>query len=218
MVKLRSFAKVNLGLELVSKRADGFHNLRTVFQTIDLYDTLTLTENGTGEVRLSGDMPGIDWGPENTIVRAFTAFYDWFGVKGGFDVDVRKSIPPGSGLGGGSSNAAVILMYLNHLFGVDAGLSELINLGRTIGADVPFFLVGGTALGEGIGDELSPAPEFGEKLLALVCPPLPVSTPLIFSSVRLTIRPIKSKIELFLKSGDVRAPCGIVLSINTPTR
>ena len=205
MIELRSFAKVNLGLEVVARRSSGFHNLRTVFQTIDLHDTLTVSENETGEIRLTGNRPEIDWGQTNTITRAFAAFYGHYGVSQGFDVVVRKEIPAGSGLGGGSGNAAVILLFLNEYFGIDAGLEELISLARIVGADVPFFLVGGTALGEGIGDELSPVAEMGEKLLALVCPSLPVSTPLIFSSLRLTSGPIKSKIGIFLKSGDVRA-------------
>ncbi len=202
MIRLKSFAKINLGLEILGKRPDGFHNLKTVFQTIDLFDTLQVTENENrpGEIHLTGDEPSIQWNEHNTIRRAIDAVYKKYNVRQGFDISVKKRIPAGSGLGGGSSNAAVMLLFLNNYFKLDLNLEELIDIGMKIGADVPFFLVGGTALAEGIGEKLTPLEDFQEKQVDIVIPAVNVSTQLIFSHFNLTSKPINSKIESFVKS------------------
>ena len=204
-VELTSFAKVNLGLEVLGRRRDGFHDLRTVFQTIALCDTILIEETTSSEVRIRGDDDRIEWDSRNTIARAFSLFSRRFGKRQGFDVRVKKRIPPGSGLGGGSGNAAVVLLFLNAYFDVGAGLEDLLPLAAQIGADVPFFLVGGTVLGEGIGERLTDLSPLPERKLVLVCPPVRVSTALIFSRLRLTSRPIESKIEVFLKTGNLNA-------------
>lgn len=200
MIRLKSFAKINLGLEILGKRPDGFHNLKTVFQTIDLFDTLQVTENRSGEIHLSGDETSIEWDEHNTIRRALDAVYKKYNVRQGFDISVKKRIPPGSGLGGGSSNAAVILLFLNHYFKLNLTLEELIGIGMKIGADVPFFLVGGTALAEGIGEKITPLEDSREKQVDIVIPTVNVSTRLIFSHFNLTSKPINSKIDTFVKS------------------
>jgi 4-diphosphocytidyl-2-C-methyl-D-erythritol kinase len=204
IIQLKSYAKINLGLEVVSKRADGYHNLKTVFQTIDLYDTITLKKNASGLLHLDGDDPAVGWDEKNTIFRAVDHIDRHYRVGRGFDIEVRKRIPAGSGLGGGSSNAAVILLFLNEYYKLDLPLQELIRLGAEIGADVPFFLVGGTVLGEGIGDRLTPLPDLEERRLDLVIPPDTVSTGLIFSRFGLTSKPIKSKIDTFVSSNNVK--------------
>lgn len=201
-MKLESFAKINLGLEITGKRPDGYHNLKTVFQTIDLFDTLRIKENRTGDIHLSGDDASVEWDENNTIWRAFDTIHKNFNLRRGFDIDVEKRIPPGSGLGGASSNAAVILLFLNQYFKLGLALEELIELGAKIGADVPFFLVGGTALAQGIGEELTLLEDKKEKQIAVIIPPVHVSTPLIFSRFVLTSRRIKSKIDTFIKFGD----------------
>ncbi len=198
--ELKSYAKINLGLEITGKRRDGYHTLKTVFQTVDLFDTITIKENASGDIRLSGDNPTIEWGGDNTIRRAFEAVFTNYGVRRGFDVFVKKRIPAGAGLGGGSSNAAVILLFLNDYFQLGLTLEPLIDIGAKIGADVPFFLVGGTVLAEGIGEKMIPLPDGGKKQLAIIIPPVNVPTGLIFSRFALTSRSIKSKIETFVKS------------------
>ena len=112
MFELNSFAKINLGLEILGKRDDGYHNLRTIFQTVDLCDTIELRENGTGRINLTGDHPGIKWDQTNTVAGAFRVIYENYPARQGFDILVKKRIPPGSGLGGGSGNAAVVLMFI----------------------------------------------------------------------------------------------------------
>lgn len=202
MTQLKSFAKINLGLEILGKRPDGYHNLKTVFQTIDLFDTLRVTENEnrSGAIHLTGDEPSIEWNEHNTIRRALDAVYEQYNLRQGFDISVKKRIPPGSGLGGGSSNAAVMLLFLNDYFKLNLTLEELIDIGMKIGADVPFFLVGGTALAEGIGEKLTPLEDSEEKRVDIVIPTVHVSTRLIFSHFNLTSKPINSKITIFVKS------------------
>jgi 4-diphosphocytidyl-2-C-methyl-D-erythritol kinase len=205
MIKLRSFAKINLGLEITGKRADGYHTLRTIFQTIDVCDELQLRENKKQKVTLSGTDPRIPWDESNTIVRACRLIHEKYGVNQGFDITIKKNIPPGSGLGGGSGNAAVMLLFLNQYFNLRIPLAEMTILAAKIGSDVPFFLSGGTMLGEGIGESLTVLPEITPRPIALFIPSLQVSTALIFSRFSLTKTALPSKIQLFLQRGDFSA-------------
>lgn len=202
MTVLKSFAKINLGLEVTGKRPDGYHNLETIFQGVDLFDTIAVEENRSGRLCLSGSDPAIAWDETNTIARAFAWVYRDFDVSLGFDVRVEKEIPPGSGLGGGSSNAAVILLFLNDRLGLGLTGDDLLSAARQIGADVPYFLVGGTVRASGIGDQLLSLPDLQECSVGIVVPPVRVSTALIFSHLRLTTRPITSKIDTFIESRD----------------
>ena len=202
MIKLRSFAKINLGLEITGKRADGYHTLRTIFQTIDVCDELKLRENKKHKITLNGTDPRIPWDESNTITRACRLIYENFNVRGGFDIQVIKNIPPGSGLGGGSGNAAVMLLFLDRYFNLNIPPEKLAELAARLGADVPFFLFGGTALGEGVGESLTLLPEIKPLAIALFISPLTVSTALIFSRFRLTKAAFPSKIQLFLRKGD----------------
>ena len=200
MFELKSFAKINLGLEITGKRADGYHNLKTIFQTIDLYDTIEIKENQTGTLHLDGDDPAVEWDRGNTISKAYAVMVETFNLHQGFDIFVKKKIPGGSGLGGGSSNAAVILLFLNEYSRLNLPMEDLIEIGVKIGADVPFFLMGGTAVAEGIGEKITPLENFEESRLTIVIPAIKVSTALIFSNFNLTTKPIKSKIDTFMIS------------------
>ena len=200
MIKLKSYAKINLGLEITGKRTDGYHNLTTIFQTIDISDSIEIRENRTGKIKLNGDDDSVEWNQTNTIAKIFDVIYKTYNINAGFDIFVEKRIPPGSGLGGGSSNAAVILLFLNEYFKLKLKLDDLIKIGQKIGADVPFFLTGGTVLGEGIGEKITLMEDLDEKLIGIVIPKTKVSTPFIFSHFSLTSEPFRSKISTFLKS------------------
>ena len=200
MIKLKSFAKINLGLEIIGKRADGYHNLKTIFQTIDLFDTIEIKENQSGTIHLEGDDQLVKWDRGNTIFKAFAIMCETYNLRQGFDIFVKKKIPGGSGLGGGSSNAAVILLFLNEYFRLNLQMEDLIDIGAEIGADVPFFLVGGTVMAEGIGEKITPLENFEESRVTIVIPAIKVPTGLIFSHFNLTSRPIKSKIDTFITS------------------
>jgi 4-diphosphocytidyl-2-C-methyl-D-erythritol kinase len=202
MINLRSFAKINLGLEIIGKRADGYHYLRTIFQTIDFCDELQLRENKKQKLILAGSNPCVKWDESNTIARACRLIYENYRVCQGFDITVKKNIPPGSGLGGGSGNAAVMLLFLNQYFNLQIPSAEMNILAAALGADVSFFLSGGTVLGEGIGESLTQLPEITPQAIALFIPTLQVSSALIFSRFNLTKTALPSKIQLFLQRGD----------------
>ncbi len=200
MIELKSFAKINLGLEIYGKREDGYHNLRTIFQTINIFDTIKIKYKNCEGINLNGTDPSIGWKEDNSIFKAFKIVKRNYGLKCGFEIFVEKKIPPGSGLGGGSSNAAVFLLFLNEYFKLDLSLKDLIKIGKEIGADVPFFLVGGTILAEGIGEELFLLDDIEERFIGVVIPDIKVSTSSIFSKFSLTSTQFESKINIFCKS------------------
>jgi 4-diphosphocytidyl-2-C-methyl-D-erythritol kinase len=154
--KLTAFspAKVNLMLRIVRRREDGYHDIRTIFQKISLHDTLRFALREEPGIVIRTNDPNLPTGGGNLIHRAASALLQRSGHKGGLSVTLLKRIPVGAGLGGGSSNAATALKALNRLLRLNASLRELTEFGLRIGADVPFFLMEGSAFGSGIGDQL----------------------------------------------------------------
>ncbi len=151
---LQSPAKVNLRLEILGRREDGYHELKTIFQKISLHDTLHFFLRKRKGISISVDRPGLPVGKTNLIYRAAQSILKRSVYRGGIAVEVEKRIPLGAGLGGGSSNAATTLKALNRLLGTNLSRRELMELGLEIGADVPFFFLTGAALGSGIGERL----------------------------------------------------------------
>jgi 4-diphosphocytidyl-2-C-methyl-D-erythritol kinase len=158
-VLLRAFAKVNYALEVLGLRPDGYHELSTVFQSISLYDEVRI-EQAERDFKLVIEPEGVEIGPleENTVYRAHELLAEFVDDRLPARIRLRKSIPAGAGLGGGSSDAAAALVGLNALFGLGLSGAELKKVGLKIGADVPFCVEGGTALGRGVGEVLCPLP------------------------------------------------------------
>lgn len=176
MSTFRSFAKLNLHLEVAGRRADGYHELRTLFSTIDLADELEI-ELTAGGVTLETGRADLPAGRENLVVRAAEAFLAAVGGGVGASIRLLKRIPVGGGLGGGSANAATTLRGLALMTGSGPSEAELERIARSLGADVPFFLHGGLALGLGRGDEIRPLPDLHDPLeLWLALPSYSVST------------------------------------------
>lgn len=201
---VKSFAKINLGLEIVGKRPDGYHDIRTLFQTVAIADELDFGPAPAGVVDLSGDDPSVAWDATNLVHRAARLLLERTGAARGARIAVRKSVPAGRGLGGGSANAAATLLALDGMWGLGLGVGELAPLARKLGADVPYFLLGGLCLGEGIGDRLTPLDDFAPLPCLLVFPPFPIPTPSIYAGVgpSLTSAGKDSKIVRFLASKD----------------
>jgi 4-diphosphocytidyl-2-C-methyl-D-erythritol kinase len=179
-VRVRSFAKINLGLEVLRLRDDGYHELRTLFQTVDLADTLELTLKREPSIEVSCDHPLVPTDSRNLAVRAAQELQRFGSVAGGVHMALRKEIPVGGGLGGGISNAAAALLALDRLWKLGLGTTGLLPLARRLGADVPFFLFGGTALGVSRGDEIYPLRTQIRAHVVLVAPETPVSTAAVF--------------------------------------
>jgi 4-diphosphocytidyl-2-C-methyl-D-erythritol kinase len=201
---VKSFAKINLGLEIVGRRADGYHDIRTLFQTISLSDELDFEPAPAGVLELEGDDSSVAWDRSNLVHRAARLLREETGAPGGARIAVRKSIPAGRGLGGGSSNAAATLLALNRMWGLGLEPGQMAGLARGLGADVPFFLKGGLCLGEEIGDRLTPLPDLAPLPCLVLFPPFPIPTPSIYAGVgpSLTSPRKVSKIMRFLESGD----------------
>lgn len=174
---VRSFAKVNLTLDVLGTRPDGYHAIESVMQTVGLHDTISLSVREDGEIRLSCDMPGIPTDESNLAWRAASVLLEAQGKAAGLDIRIEKRIPAQAGLGGGSSNAAAVLRGLDHLLGLSVSADEMCAIAARIGSDVPFFLVGGTAFVCGRGEEVQPLPDILPVPVVIVKPPFGVSTP-----------------------------------------
>jgi len=201
---VRSYAKVNLGLEVLGVREDGYHELRTLFQTIDLHDDLVLQPLGPGGgVTVSCDHPQVPSDATNLAARAASDLQRYAGRADGVAIEIRKRIPVGGGLGGGSSNAAAVLLALDRLWKLGLGPAGLHRLAVRLGADVPYFLVGGTALGIARGDEVYALLEQIEARLVVVDAGIHVSTKAVFARVDagLTHREKSNSIFNFVSRG-----------------
>ena len=178
----RSFAKINLHLEVLGRRDDGYHELVTVFQSIDFYDLLTVELRGRN-VDLEVVRGNVPTGAGNLAAQAAQVFLDRWAPGIGVRLVLDKRVPLGGGLGGGSSNAATVLLALQDLLASPAPPAELCRVAASLGADVPYFLVGGTALGKGRGDEVEALPDLPEEAVTLVIPKTSISTAEVFASI-----------------------------------
>ncbi len=204
-VFLRTPAKVNLFLEVVGKRPDGYHELATLMLAVSLYDTLEIREvEETTEVRLECDHPGLSTGPDNLVCRAARLIQERFGVRKGLAIRLWKRIPLAAGLAGGSTDAAAVLAGLNRLWRLELGQEELIRLGGELGSDVSFFFAAPAAWCTGRGEIVQPL-KLGRPIdLVLVCPPVGLSTAEVFGRLRLAESPLDGQaMRRAVADGDV---------------
>ncbi len=194
---LPSFAKINLFLRVLGKRADGFHEICTIFQTVSLCDYLTFSEADEITLTCSDDKIPLD--DENLIVKAGKILREKCDIEKGAKIHLEKRIPAPGGLGGGSSNAAVTLLALVKLWNITIDFAELRAIGMTLGSDVPFFFCGGTALGTGRGTEIFSSEDFGEKYVLIAAPKIDISTGKAFARLNapdLTNKSSKSILQI----------------------
>ena len=182
---IRSFAKVNLALAVLGRRADGFHEIRTVFQSIDLHDELEIRPSKRLELRCP-ELTSIPM-EENTVWRAAAALAHSTSPGSGAEITLKKRIPAGAGLGGGSSNAAAALLGLCRFWRLSVPAEEIQAIAASIGSDVPYFLRGGTALGIGRGEEIYPLPEIRATNMVVVYPGLHIATGAAYQSLSLML-------------------------------
>jgi len=202
-MKIKSFAKINLGLEVKGKRKDNYHEIAILFQSIDLYDCLEFLPHPANRIFLQGDDESIAWDASNLIFQAARILQEKCSVSAGIQISVNKNIPPGRGLGGGSSNAAVTLYVLNKMWELGLSKEDLVELGKKLGADVPFFFEGGLCLGLERGDQVFPLPDLRTHFCVLALPPFPIRTAFIYQNLllqSLTSKDKESKMNRFLKT------------------
>ena len=186
-ITLTSCAKVNLGLRVLRKRPDGFHDVETILQAIDLRDDIDITRLPGKTIEVLCDHPEVPSGPENLAHRAARTLQEETSRGEGCRIVIRKRIPPAAGLGGGSSNAAATLLGLNQLWNISLSDHQLVDMAARLGSDVPFFLQGGTALAQGRGEILTPLRMRADFCLVLVKPDLSISTAWAYGQMKIPL-------------------------------
>lgn len=192
-------AKLNLMLHIIGRRADGYHELQTLFQFLDLADELTFKLRRDGEIRLHSELPGVDH-DSNLIVRAARRLQEASRTSLGADIQLLKRLPMGGGLGGGSSDAATTLVGLDHLWQTRLGEERLAEIGLGLGADVPVFVRGRAAFAEGVGERLQTV-ALDEPWYLVIAPQVSVSTAEIFSAPELTRNTLPITVRSLLAGG-----------------
>ena len=187
ILRVRAHAKINLYLDVVGKRDDGYHNLETVFHSIGLHDEVFLSEQSKTEITVICDHPDVPSDSRNLAYRAAQSLSDVVDGFGGLEIQIRKQIPVAAGLAGGSANAAAVLHGVNELYALGLSENVLMEIGAQLGADVPFCLHGGAAFGTGIGDILTPLPALSDAPLVLINPGIAISTADIFKNLDITL-------------------------------
>ncbi|MGE6607169.1 4-(cytidine 5'-diphospho)-2-C-methyl-D-erythritol kinase [Halomonas sp. NPDC076908] len=209
-------AKLNRMLHIVGRRQDGYHTLQTLFQIIDLCDYLTFASRDDGIIHLTSEVSGVSH-DDNLIVRAARLLQRASGTHLGATLSIEKQLPMGGGLGGGSSNAATVLVGLNRLWGLNFSLDALAQLALTLGADVPVFVHGHSAWGEGVGEQLTPV-SLDTPWFVIIHPGISVSTPSLFQDPQLTrdSRPITMARALQGGAPEWRNDCEAVVKERYP--
>lgn len=201
-------AKLNLALDVVGLLPNGYHSLDMTMQTIDLYEEVTLRRS----MQLNLIMPGstVPVNDKNTAIKAALAFFHYTGLLAGVDITIRKHVPVCAGMAGGSADAAAVLVGLNELYGAQLSVSELCALGASVGADVPFALLGGTCRVQGVGDLIKALPPCPDCWFTIVMPNYGVSTPAAFAAydrIGSSVHPDCAAQEAALRAGDLAGLC-----------
>lgn len=184
-MRLRAFAKINLGLDILRKREDGYHEVRMIMQTIQMYDVLEMKRVKKPGISLSVNYPYIPSDERNLVYKAAKLLMDEFQVKEGVDIRLEKFIPVAAGMAGGSSDAAAAMVGINHLFKLGLSEKDLMDRAVNIGADVPYCIMRGTALAEGIGEKLTRIAQVPDCYVLIGKPGIGVSTKTAYESLQL---------------------------------
>ena len=225
-MELKATAKINLGLDVLRKREDGYHDLRMVMQMTGMFDRISMFPRaGRPGISFRTNLPYIPANENNLAYRAAKILMDEFEVSDGLSINLQKFIPVAAGLAGGSTDAAAVLIGTNKLFHLGLSLEELMVRGKKLGADVPYCLLGGTALAEGIGEVLTPLPDMPSCSILLAKPPVSVSTKEVYGALRadeIEVHPDIDGMVEALKAGDLRGVCdrcaNVLEDVTAPSR
>lgn len=184
-IRLKAMAKINLGLDVVRKREDGYHEVRMIMQTVNLYDKLFISVSEEPGIRLKTNLNFLPVNENNLIYRAAKLLIDEFEIKEGVDIQLQKFIPVAAGMAGGSTDAATTLIGMNQLFDLNLSRRQMMERGVKLGADVPYCIAGGTMLSEGIGEILTRLPDVPRGYVLVAKPGVSVSTKFVYSNLKL---------------------------------
>lgn len=185
----KAYAKVNLALDVLRRREDGYHEVKMIMQNLDIYDELTFSvyENGTQpsnrKITITTNKEGIPTDSRNLIYKAVELMFDEYGIEAEIDIHLTKNIPVEAGMAGGSTDCAATLHAINELFNLGADTKKLMELGVKLGADVPYCVMAKTALSEGIGEVLTPVEPLKDCYVLVVKPPISVSTKMVYTNL-----------------------------------
>ena len=206
-IQLKSRAKINLSIDVLGKREDGYHLVEMIMQTIDLYDVITIEEIKENKIVVTSDSSNIPLDKNNIVYKAAKLVKGKFGIQKGINIFIQKNIPIAAGMAGGSSNAAAVLIGLNEMWNLGLDIKQLREIGLDIGADVPFCLLGGACLASGIGEELTDIAGLPSEIDILICKPeLFISTQDVYRGLEINNienRPNNEKLLEMLKNKDI---------------
>ncbi len=215
----KAYAKINLGLDVIGKRDDGYHLVKMIMQNVDIYDTLTFEENASGEITLKANSETIPTDGSNLICKVANQLKEEFGVKAGADITLEKRIPVAAGMAGGSTDGAAAYLALNELWGLGLSKEELCMRAVKLGADIPYCIIGGTALSEGIGEELTTIKAVPDFYLVVAKPAIAVSTGWVYTELdshEIAKHPDIDGIRAAIEAGDVRGMCEKIHNVLEP--
>lgn len=208
-IMLKAYAKINLGLDVLGKRKDGYHEVRMIMQTIRLYDKLNMKKLNKDEIIIKTNLAYLPTNENNLVYRAIQILKDEFNIKQGVYVELQKHIPVAAGLAGGSSDAAAALIGMNRLFQLKLTMTDLMQRAVKLGADIPYCILGGTALSEGIGEVLTPLAPMPSAYILIAKPPINVSTKYVYENLILDENTNHPDIDGIMEAINSKDLCGV---------
>ena len=199
-ISVKALAKINLGLDVVRRREDGYHEVRMVMQTIHLFDRLEMAKNSSGEISITTNLSFLPTNQNNLVYRAAELLREEFQIKDGLTINLHKHIPVAAGMAGGSTDAAAVLYGMNRMFDLGLKREELMERGVKIGADVPYCIMRGTALAEGIGEKLTALPPMVKCPVLIAKPQISVSTKFVYENLRLNDKTVHPDIDALVEN------------------
>ncbi len=212
-IELKAYGKINLGLDVIRKRPDGYHDLDMIMQMVDVYDDIVITKNKTGKIEVKTDTAVLSNGKDNLAYMAAKMLMDEFDIKEGLTMNLEKFIPVAAGMAGGS---ATTLMGINQLFELGLSKEELMERGVKLGADVPYCVLGGTAIARGIGEVLTPLPAPADCHVIIAKPPVSVSTAYVYGHIKpleITKKPDIEAMAQSIKDGDLKKMASLIYNV-----
>ena len=208
-MRLKALAKINLGLDVLRRKEDGYHEVKMIMQTINLHDQIHMRKIKEDEIRIRTNLHYLPNNENNLAYKAAKILKDEFDIKGGVTINLKKVIPVAAGMAGGSSDAAAVLFGMNKMYGLGLSMQELMDRGVKLGADVPYCIMRGTALAEGIGEKLTKLPAMPKCHILIAKPPISVSTKFVYENLHANDLkpedhpPVDVQVEA-LKEGDLK--------------
>lgn len=215
-LQLKAYGKINLGLDVIRKRPDGYHDLDMIMQMVDVYDDIIIEKKAGEEIVVKADAAVLSNGKDNLAYMAAKMLFDEFGIKSGVEITIHKRIPIAGGMAGGSSDCATTLIGINEMFNLGLSKQQLMERGVKLGADVPYCVLGGTAIARGIGEVLTPLPTPPQCHVIIAKPPISVSTAYVYGHIRpdeITKRPDIEQMTLAIKEQDLNKLSNLLYNV-----